>query len=648
LLLVFCVCFFFENQVLEMATESRNRISFQITDDQKDELAQQFKSMDKDGSGYLDLSELKTALDICGFKLPHYKVRQMIDKFDKDNDARGKNQLSFKEFENLCLSLKAEEVSSTFKGVVQKRENVNTLGGMSDISSEGTTHSVRVEEQIAFSDWINTNLGHDPDLKHLLPIDAEGKLLYEKVKDGILLCKTINHSCPDTIDERAINKKNLTIYTKHENLTLALNSAQAIGCNVINIDAHDLSKGKPHLVLGLVWQIIRIGLFNQITLEHCPGLASLLRDGETLEDLMRLSPENILLRWVNYHMERAGTNRRMNNFTGDIKDSEIYSILLKQIAPPTSGVTTEALHETNMVYRAEIMLQQAEKIKCRSFVTPNDVVEGVYKLNVAFVANLFNNYPALDEPVQLVDFINLEETREERTYRNWMNSMGVQPYVNYLYGDLCDGVIIFQLYDIIKSGIVEWNRVKKQFTKLKAFMEKLENCNYAVLLGKQLKFSLVGIAGADINEGNHTLTLALVWQLMRAYTLSILTQLANTGHPIVEKEIVEWANKKLASEKKKTSIKSFQDSSISNGLVIIDLIDAIQPGTINYSNVRDGGNSEDNMANAKYAISMARKIGARIYALPEDITEVKPKMVMTVFACLMGRDYIPDMDAKQI
>lgn len=36
--------------------------------------------------------------------------------------------------------------------------------------------------------------------------------------------------------------------------------------------------GKPHLVLGLLWQIIRIGLFNQITLEHCPGLTELLND----------------------------------------------------------------------------------------------------------------------------------------------------------------------------------------------------------------------------------------------------------------------------------------------------------------------------------------------------------------------------------
>jgi hypothetical protein len=32
-----------------------------------------------------------------------------------------------------------------------------------------------------------------------------------------------------------------------------------------------------------------------------------------------------------------------------------------------------------------------------------------------------------------------------------------------------------------------------------------------------------------------------------------------------------------------------------------------------------------------------------VYALPEDIVEVKPKMVMTVFACLMARDYMPNM-----
>ena len=49
-------------------------------------------------------------------------------------------------------------------------------------------------------------------------------------------------------------------------------------------------------------------------------------------------------------------------------------------------------------------------------------------------------------------------------------------------------------------------------------MKKLENCNYAVELGKHpAKFSLVGIGGQDLDDGNQTLTLALVWQLMKRY-----------------------------------------------------------------------------------------------------------------------------------
>ena len=44
---------------------------------------------------------------------------------------------------------------------------------------------------------------------------------------------------------------------------------------------------------------------------------------------------------------------------------------------------------------------------------------------------------------------------------------------------------------------------------------------------------------------------------------------------------------------------------------------------------------QDAMKNAKYAISMARKIGAPVYALPEDLIEGKEKMVMTIFASLM-------------
>ena len=70
-------------------------------------------------------------------------------------------------------------------------------------------------------------------------------------------------------------------------------------------------------------------------------------------------------------------------------------------------------------------------------------------------------------------------------------------------------------------------------------------------LGKHCKFSLVGIEGKDLNDGNATLTLALVWQLMRAYTLSILANLGD-GHPVVEKQIVDWAQDKVRRGKRTT------------------------------------------------------------------------------------------------
>lgn len=168
-------------------------------------------------------------------------------------------------------------------------------------------------------------------------------------------------------------------------------------------------------MLGLIWQIIRIGLFNQITLEHCPGLTALLGEGEKIDDLLKLSPEAILLRWVNHHLERAGTHRRVNNFQSDIVDSEVYTILLKQIAPQDTNVHTEAMYERDLLNRAEIMLQQAAKLKCRAFVTPQDVVNGVYKLNLAFVANLFNNHPALELDRNMDGYETIEETREERS-----------------------------------------------------------------------------------------------------------------------------------------------------------------------------------------------------------------------------------------
>ena len=91
------------------------------------------------------------------------------------------------------------------------------------------------------------------------------------------------------------------------------------------------------------------------------------------------------------------------------------------------------MQKSDLVERAGVMLDQADKIGCKQFVTPKvnnnskwtlkretslrypllqDVKNGHEKLNLAFVANLFNTHPHLDPPAEDLDII--EETREEK------------------------------------------------------------------------------------------------------------------------------------------------------------------------------------------------------------------------------------------
>lgn len=604
-----------------------------VSEEELAEVRQAFNEFDLDGNGHITSKEIGEVMKAVGEDIPGYKLRDMIREVDDNKNGT----VEFDEFLKMLKSVRSDRVEFTFQKAVKTRQGVTKKGGTSETSAEGTTHSYSDAEKVGFVDYINNWLKDDEDVKRMLPINKDSDDIFTVVGDGILLCKMINAAAPDTIDRRTINFTKLNVYTKHENNILALNSAKSIGCCIVNIGAEDISKGKPHLILGLLWQVIRIGLFAKIDLSEVPGLVRLLRDGETIEDLRALSPEELLIRWVNYHLEQDGSMRRITNFSGDIKDSEVYSILLHQIAPkenPLSYISLVPDHHE----RAESVLQNADVIGCRAFVTPNDIVKGNQKLNMAFVANLFNHYPAL-EPTE-EEFEYVEETREEKTFRNWMNSLGVTPRVHYLYNDLDTGLILLQLEDMIQPGIVNWDKVNKPpFKQMGGKMKKIENCNYAVELGHKMKFSLVGIGGEDIHNGTQTLTLALVWQLMRAHSLKILTELTADKKPIQDKEIVAWANEKITEkfDSSAATFSSFKDSSLSDSKAILQLIEALKPGSVKWDVVIERPSTEeDKISNAQYALSLGRRVGAPFYALPEDIVEVKPKMLLTTFAFLMA------------
>ena len=47
-------------------------------------------------------------------------------------------------------------------------------------------------------------------------------------------------------------------------------------------------------------------LFKRISVAQIPGLVNLLRPGEDVTELLKLSPEQLLLRWVNFQLEKVG------------------------------------------------------------------------------------------------------------------------------------------------------------------------------------------------------------------------------------------------------------------------------------------------------------------------------------------------------
>jgi len=200
-------------------------------------------------------------------------------------------------------------------------------------------------------------------------------------------------------------------------------------------------------------------------------------------------------------------------------------------------------------------------------------------------------------------------------------------------------MVVLQTMDQVRPGVVEWARVNK---KAKQIFKKIENLNYAVDLGKSpFKFSLVGVQGNDIVNGNKKLTLALFWQLMRSHLVGFLESLRKNstqagGKPLSDADIVAWANQAVASSGASSTMRDLNDKSLSSGIFLIDLLGAVETRCVDRAQVLSGGNEEERKLNAKYAISSARKLGCSVFVLWEDIVEVRPKMILSFVAAVMA------------
>ena len=112
---------------------------------------------------------------------------------------------------------------------------------------------------------------------------------------------------------------------------------------------------------------------------------------------------------------------------------------------------------------------------------------------------------------------------------------------------------------------------------------------------------------------------------MRAHTLKIIGEKS-------EEELISWANEKISEGRR---IKSLKDKKLNDGLFWIELLESIKPKCIRWDLVvKENLSEKDKEMNAKYALSVARGLGAMIFVVWEDITEVKSKLLLTFLASL--------------
>jgi hypothetical protein len=576
------------------------------------EMVKSFKNYDVNKDGHMDKKEFKAALVDMGHRdVTDERITELMKNVDQD----GSGVIEWAEFLDMMLIIKESGKQSIGAALDTK------FGGKDAVTQEhkdGSKATFLIEEVSTAARQINKVLKDNEDCKAFLPINPDQPQdLFDVMSDGFVGINMLNVIDKERIDMRTVNKGgNLNVFKVRQNL-----SSFFAGCKgmirIVGIDGQSFLDKNKTLMLAVIWQLVaKIALFK-INVEGCKEIICLLEDGEEPADLLKLKPEEILKRWMNWHLVKAG-QPKINNLGKDLKDSKGFLYVLNQLDKGTCSL--DGLNEEDDVKRAQAAIDSSFALGCGDVVGANDICKGNDKVNVILVAEMFNTKHGLDatdwDPAGLLD--DGEGSREERAYRFWINSLDIEGvFVDNLYEDLKDGLILCKVIHRIDDKVIEWPKVVMQ---PKNVFNRLSNCQCAVDGAAKLKVQLVGIGNSDIHDGNRKLVLAIVWQLVRLHALQIIGSKT-------EDDLLAWVSET-------EPVTKFNDEKFRNGRLLIQLCAKIEPKVINWDLVYEGKDEQEQADNARYAISVARKLGAIIFCVHDDIVALNKKMIL-VFVCAL-------------
>lgn len=112
-----------------------------------------------------------------------------------------------------------------------------------------------------------------------------------------------------------------------------------------------------------------------------------LAESDQKADLFKLSPEEILLKWFNFHLKNAGASE-ITNLGRDLADSVALTYLLNQLDQEKCSL--DALNKRNDLERANAMINNSKALGVADVVGPADIIRGNVKVNLVFISEIFN------------------------------------------------------------------------------------------------------------------------------------------------------------------------------------------------------------------------------------------------------------------
>ncbi|XP_016387170.1 dystrophin-like [Sinocyclocheilus rhinocerous] len=210
------------------------------------------------------------------------------------------------------------------------------------------------------------------------------------------------------------------------------------------------------------------------------------------------------------------------------------------------------------------------------------------------------------------------EDVQKKTFTKWINSQFAKtrrPPIDDLFIDLCDGRRLLELLE----GLVGHEIVKERgFTRV----HSLNNVNRALQILQKNNVELVNIGGADIVDGNHKLTLGLIWSIILHWQVKDVMKdvMADLQQTNSEKILLSWVRQSTKNYKD-LNVVNFS-SSWADGFAFNALIHSHRPELFNWSVVEQQDNAIERL---DHAFNVAEKsLGIDRLLDPEDVATAHP------------------------